>query len=198
MGERVRECMHASKGRQMGSEATIRLLGDFALTQHGRPVLGLDSARLQALVAYLVLHRGAPQLRYHLAFLFWPDSDEGQARTNLRNLLHRLRRAWPEADRHLAIGTKSIAWRPDAELSVDVADFEQHLAAATASADPVDKVSSLQQAIGVYRGDLLPSCYDEWIEPLRTRLRQGYVHALEQHAQLLQAAGDVRGAIGVQ
>src|SRR5260370_1310896 len=42
--------------------------------------------RLQSLLAYLVLHRTAPQARSHLAFLLWPDSSEAQAHSNLRQL----------------------------------------------------------------------------------------------------------------
>ena len=62
----------------------------------------VSHARLQELLAYLLLHGNAPVSRQQLAFVFWPDSSEGQARTNLRNLWHRLRRTLPEADRLLA------------------------------------------------------------------------------------------------
>ena len=48
----------------------------------------LGSARAESLLAYLLLHREAPQPRQRLAFLLWPDSSEPQARTNLRHLLH--------------------------------------------------------------------------------------------------------------
>ena len=48
----------------------IRLLGDFSLVYADRQVAGLNSMRLQSLLAYLVLHHDAPQQRQHLAFLF--------------------------------------------------------------------------------------------------------------------------------
>jgi len=69
----------------------IQLLGDFTLTFAGVPVTAVNTARLKSLLVYLVLHRDAPQPRHHLAFLFWPDTSEAQALTNLRNLLHKLR-----------------------------------------------------------------------------------------------------------
>ena len=47
--------------------------------------------RLQSLLAYLVMHRDSPQARQHLAFLFWPDASEAQARANLRKALYELR-----------------------------------------------------------------------------------------------------------
>ena len=72
---------------------TIHLLGSFRLTAVDQGAIGLDQARLQELLAYLLLHRGQRPPRQRLAFLFWPDSSEKQALTNLRNLWYRLRRA---------------------------------------------------------------------------------------------------------
>jgi hypothetical protein len=43
-------------------------------------------------LTYLVLHRDAPQPRYYLAFLFWPDSPQAQARAKPRKLFHQLQR----------------------------------------------------------------------------------------------------------
>ena len=54
----------------------IRLLGPLDL-RHGETSLpALESARAESLLAYLLLHREAPQPRQHLAFLLWPDSSE--------------------------------------------------------------------------------------------------------------------------
>ena len=174
----------------------IRLLGDFAFLRDGFPVTGLDSPRLQALLAYLLLHRHAPQLRQHLAFLFWMDSDEAQARTNLRNLLHRLRQAWPETDHYLAIETKSIRWRPDAHFTLDVADFEVHLQRAYAVVGTSDEhIAHLQKAINLYHSDLLPACYADWIRPERERLRQAFLQALEELSNRLRDQGNYQAAI---
>ncbi len=108
----------------------VQLLGDFRLMYGDMPVAGINQTRLQSLLAYLVLHRGAPQARHHLAFLFWPDSTEAQARTNLRKALLRLRRALPDADRFWLVGGTTLQWRPDAPFWLDVADFEDTLAQA--------------------------------------------------------------------
>src|SRR5215467_12874226 len=76
----------------------IHLLGEFRLFCDEAPVSTVNTPRLQALLAYLLLQRDAPQPRHHLAFLFWPDTNEAQARTNLRQLLHGLKQTLPEAD----------------------------------------------------------------------------------------------------
>ena len=78
----------------------IQLLGDFRLSAGAAPLTTVAAPRLQALLAYLLLHHAAPQPRRQVAFLLWPDSGEPQALTNLRSLLLLLRRALPDADRY--------------------------------------------------------------------------------------------------
>ncbi len=73
----------------------LELLGTLRITFGDTPVASVNTARMQSLLAYLVLHADAPQSREHLAYLLWPESEESQARTNLRQALHHLRRALP-------------------------------------------------------------------------------------------------------
>jgi DNA-binding SARP family transcriptional activator len=89
----------------------IRLLGGFSVVYGDVPAMGNTPGRLHSLLAYLALHRDAPQQRQHLAFLFWPDSAEAQARNSLRQMLHLLRRALPDADRFLYASATSLRKR---------------------------------------------------------------------------------------
>ncbi len=166
----------------------IQLLGDFGLSYQGQPVQGFDKPRLQSLLAYLLWHRDAPQSRQHLAFLLWPDSSEAQARTNLRKLWHRLRQTLPDADRFLEADVQTIQWRLDAPVSVDALEFEQ-------AARQASSITAWQEAIALYRGDLLPNCYDDWLLAERERLRQLLSESLERLALLLEAKRDYRLAI---
>src|ERR687893_302463 len=86
---------------------SIRLFGALDLRYGDRLLSPLASARAETLLAYLVLHRDAAQARQHLAFLLWPDSSEAQARTNLRHLLHDLRRGRPDAHRFLPLSARA-------------------------------------------------------------------------------------------
>jgi len=131
----------------------IQLLGQFSVTDATEAVAGVSHARLLELLAYLLLHRNAPVSRQQLAFVFWPDSSEEQARTNLRNLWHRLRRTLPEADRLLATDELTVYWRGDASCWLDVAEFEHHLKQAAASTD--DEVRHLEQAAALYGCELV-------------------------------------------
>lgn len=173
----------------------IRLLGDFSLRYGDEPVAAINTPRLHSLLAYLVLHRDAPQLRQHLAFLFWPDSSEAQARNNLRQILHELRRALPAADRFVHADTRTVTWRPEATFQLDVAEFERALALADATERAEGQRAALELAARLYRADLLPNCYDEWIVPERERLRQQHRRALLWLIDMLEAQHDYAAAI---
>jgi DNA-binding SARP family transcriptional activator len=138
----------------------VRLFGALSVDVDGVPLAPLDSARAESLLAHLLLHRGAPQPRQRLAFLLWPDSTEPQARTNLRHVLHHLRHALP--DDLLEITPRTLGWRADAPCWVDVAAFEEALARVGREGDDAD-LAALREAAAVYRGDLLPGNYDEWV-----------------------------------
>ena len=176
----------------------VRLLGGFSLIYAHRQVTSLNSIRLQALITFLVLHSDVPQQRHHLAFLFWPDAAEAQARSNLRQLLHQLRQALPDAPHFLSADKHTVHWHPSMPYQFDVASFEQALdqaATATRQHDQSAIRAALEQADHLYQGELLPGCYDEWILTERERLRQRHVQALEQLLRLLEAQGDTANAI---
>jgi predicted ATPase/DNA-binding SARP family transcriptional activator len=172
-----------------GAELQIHLLGNFHLVHDGQPVSGLDSSRLQSFLTYLILHRGTPLQRQQLAFTFWPDSSESQARTNTRNTLFKLREAFPEVDNYLEISNQILMWNPESPLELDL-DVFQKAADRTditgAGKDPNAHLQALTAAVEAYPGDLLPSCYEDWIMPQRERLRQRYLRLLEELAETLE------------
>jgi DNA-binding SARP family transcriptional activator len=176
----------------------IQLLGGFQLHDDDAPVMTGMPARPQALLAYLLIHRHAPQSRQHLAFLFWPDTSETQAHTNLRQLLHHLRRAWPASSDFLQIDAKTLQWKPNAAFALDIVAFEQALvrAAAAVHAAQVDVARTvLAEAVALYGGELLPGCYEEWLLSERERLRQSFLSALEQLVVLCERQRDYPAAI---
>src|SRR5690348_6078283 len=91
----------------------IQLLGDFSFIYDDQQVTNLNTMRLQSLFAYLVLHRDVPQHRQHLAFLFWPEATEAQARNNLRQLLHQLRQVLPAVEQFLHVDASMLYWNLD-------------------------------------------------------------------------------------
>jgi len=173
----------------------IELLGGFRLFHGAEPLTTVDTPRLQSLLAYLLLHREGTPSRHRLAFLFWPDSPEDQALTNLRNLLYRLRHTLPEADRFLHVDRRTLSWRDSAPFELDVAEFEDALSRAEDAGTAAEERSALERAITLYRGDLLPGLYEDWVAPERRRLREAFQRALERLTRLLEDQHAYRAAI---
>ncbi len=153
----------------------VRLLGTVEVILDGRRLRAFHSLRLQRFLALIALRR-APQHRSRLAFELWPDSGEGQARTNLRKLLHEVRRSLPDVDAFIDMQDEAVRLLPSAPVEVDVRRFREAIA-----------VGDLERAVRLYSGDLLPACYDDWILDERAKLRA------EAHAVLLRLAEEAAG-----
>lgn len=111
------------------------------------------------------------------------DEPEAKALANLRQYLHRLKRDLLPVVKQPWLTTTSrfVAWQDDAHLRFDVADFE------TATAHPVDT----RRAVDLYRGDLMQSFDEPWVEPVRARLRERLAavgHAALETNEELQAS----------
>lgn len=176
----------------------IDLFGTFRVVYKDAPVTDLDSPRLQELLAWLLLNRDSPQPRQYIAFQFWPDSSEKQALTNLRQVLHYLRKALPEADRYIKVDYKTLQWNREASWILDVEEFEHHLEAAD-EAHISDNITAFEkeliEAETLYKGPLLENCYRKWIDPERERLQTEYIGVLERLVELLEEKRDYPSAI---
>ena len=162
-----------------GPVLRVRLLGGLDLRRGDRPLAPPEPPRARALLAMLALRGGSPQPRGPVAFRLWPDSSEPQARTNLRHVLHDLRRERPDLAALVAVTPRALAWRPDGPWSLDVAEFEAALdRAGRAGVDPGLALGALAEAVSLYAGDLLEGWDDEWLEEERRRLRDRHLDAL--------------------
>ena len=173
----------------------IQLLGGFQLLWQGEPIKAFANTRLQRLLAYLILNQDTPQPRHTLAHLFWPDSSDSQARTNLRNALHLLRTHLPQVEEYLRSDKNSVKWRSNAPAHVDVLAFDAHLQSGLAATAVDAAQHAYTTAIAYYAGELLPDCYEEWILPLRETWQSRYEQALQLLAQLLERQRDYPAAI---
>lgn len=157
---------------------SIVLLGGFQMRYRNEVLKTINTNRLQSLLAYLALHKDSAISRQSLAFLFWPDTSEAQARANLRNLLHKLRAALSDADNFVFIDQHVVQWQPDSPFTLDVDQFLSFASQSTS-------VPDLKQAIQIYAGDFLPDCYEDWAQTVRENLRQTYLNSLEKLLLLL-------------
>src|ERR1035441_396265 len=135
----------------------VSVLGEQVITDDGTSVR-IRSSRAVALVGFLVAHAGSPQARQRIAGLFWPDSTDGQALTNLRRELHQLRQVFGN-EPSLVVTSRDLRWRDTETCRVDMRVFDVERKAALAAAANDDGEGVLvhaARAIAQYRGDLLP------------------------------------------
>lgn len=140
----------------------LRLLGGFALTADGDPV---DvSPGSQRVLAFLALHDRAIARSYVSASL-WPETTDLKAAANLRSALWRLHEGGSDVisgSTHLALSDE--VWVDVRELSAAARHLRQR--GGTPSLDLVDRC----------RGELLPGCWDPWLDAERERLRLERIH----------------------
>ena len=89
---------------------------------------------------------------------------------------------------YLVADTLTVWLRPDAPIDLDVEDFE---AATGENATRQD----LERAARLYAGDLLPTCYDDWILPQRKALNERACAALTRLVDMLERAFEYTAAI---
>ncbi|HEV3091871.1 MAG TPA: AAA family ATPase [Candidatus Cybelea sp.] len=134
------------------------------------------------------MHRTAPISRDYLAFLFWPDEEEGSARGRLRSTISDLLRVLPAPGSDF-VGTNAeeVWWNSDVDLKLDIDAF-------TAAANDSTR---LDEAADLYRGDFLPELYDEWLYGFRERFKSIYLTVLTRLVSERRKRGDLTGAIAI-
>jgi DNA-binding SARP family transcriptional activator len=158
----------------------VKLLGGFEVLRDGKSVT-IPSRPAQSLFAYLVLNAGTSHRREKLAGILWADSTEESARDYLRHGLWRIRKAIEaapargKATPYLLANDISISFNAESPYSLDAETLE-NLVSARASAD------ELMRTLILYKGELLPGFYDDWVvlerEHLQSVFEQKVAHLL--------------------
>ena len=174
----------------------VSLLGEQAITEDGTSVQA-HSSRAIALVAFLAAHAGAPQSRQRIAGIFWPESTDAQALTNLRRELHNLRQILGR-DSSLVVTSRDLCWCDSDTCRVDLRVFTTARSAALAAdavGDDAGVLVHAAAAVECYKGDLLPGVYDEWLLEMRSGLDRQCADLCDLLAAAGARAGDMLGAV---
>jgi DNA-binding SARP family transcriptional activator len=178
----------------------ISLLGEQAIVDGATGAVRTRSSRTVALLTFLVLHAGVPQTRQRIAGLFWPDSTAAQALTNLRRELYHLRQLLADHEPCLAVTPTHLCWRDAGTCQVDLRTFDVEYRAALAAAAGGDNEATLTHAaaaIALYRGELLPGMYDDWLLESRAELEGQCVALCDLSCAAQARIGDLTGAVAV-
>ncbi|MEY9838617.1 AAA family ATPase [Streptacidiphilus sp. EB103A] len=175
----------------------VSLLGQQAITDVTTGTVRTRSSRSIALVAFLVTHAGSPQTRQRIAGLFWPESTDAQALTNLRRELHHLRHLLGD-EPALVVTPRDLCWCETRTCRVDVLVFDSERRAALAAAAAEDSEGVLVHAttaVAQYRGELLPGMYDDWLLGARSELERQCVDLCDLICATRARRGDLTGAV---
>jgi DNA-binding SARP family transcriptional activator len=178
----------------------VSLLGEQSITVGGDGAgPRTRSSRSVALVAFLVVHAGSPQPRQRIAGLFWPESTDAQALTNLRRELHQLRQVLGD-EPSLVVTPVDLSWRDTESCRVDLRVFSVEREAALMAAAAGDDEGVLAHAAGAiaeYRGDLLPGGYEDWLLDARSEIERQCVGLCDLLGETRARGGDLAGAVDV-
>jgi DNA-binding SARP family transcriptional activator len=158
----------------------MRLLGRVSIEQDGQPPTDLPAKALE-LLSFLLLHRDRAHSREELAALLWRDAGAALARKYLRQTLWQLQSAL--AAELLLLRSGWVRIDPDADWWLDVDAFER---AWEASRDVAGagltgmQAHELEEAVVLYRGDLIDGSYSDWCIYERQRLQLTYLAMLEK------------------
>lgn len=154
----------------------IRLFGSLELSRGARRLPPFPTRKARSVFCFLLLHAGRMHPRDVLTGTFWGDHGDAAARRQLSTELWRIRRvlaADPDAVA-LRVEEDAVGIQLHADVRLDTAAFERLLRpAAHRRAEELtpEQAGALEEAVEMYRGDLLQEVYDDWCVYERDRLR---------------------------
>ena len=170
------------------SRLSLSFLNTFQAILDSKPITQFRSNNNKGLLVYLALQSERSFPREVLATLFWPEESESNARNNLRQSLHQLRKVLGDLENpgeaYLLVTRQTVQFNADSDFNLDVNHFWQL----------VDR-GDLEAATAVYQGDLLPgfTCdslpFEDWLRHEREQLHQAALEAMSEVTQEHLQAG---------
>jgi DNA-binding SARP family transcriptional activator len=177
----------------------IQLFGSLLVTLDGKPVEGIASDKVRALLAYLVMSQDQPQRREKLAGLLWPEFPELSARTNLRNALANLRKVIGDqyaSPPFLHITRQTIQFNKKSDHWLDVVAFTSALAASQL------ELEALQEAVSLYQGEFLEGFFiadsipfEDWSQVKREHYQRQILDTHQRIIEMCELQGEYESGL---
>jgi len=181
----------------------FQFLGPPQLLLENEPI-NVNRRSIVAFLSYLAVNDSRQPKRVYsresLSALLWPDSDQVKAFTNLRHTLWEIQKTFgPD---WLVANRETIGLQQDANVSVDVHQFESLLAESRAQDDVSLRIPLLKECARLYRHHFLTGftlknapTFDEWslakADELRHKLAEALTFLVEDYFLL----GDANSAL---
>ena len=135
-----------------------------------------------------------PMTKEQIGSVFWPEIEEpSRLKMRFKNDIYRLRRA---------VGSDIILYENDlysfnrtSDYEYDVEAFGGLLFQSRLAKNPNVRIELLQKSVNLVHGPLLEDIYTIWVEPERERLKQVFLAALLELADLLKNTNQVYEAL---
>ena len=160
-------------------QLSIYLFGKFRVLVDEKPLPGIEAAKAQELLCYLLLYPDRPHHRERLASLLWAENSTEQAKKYLRKALWQLQQAFEPINQSLPlplllIEPEWVQFNPEVDVRLDVGALQKifHQVRGVPG-DELDLVTAqlIKNAAAIYQGDLLEGWYQDWCLFERERLQ---------------------------
>ena len=183
----------------------LSLLGPFQATIDGEPIPKSRSKKIEALLIYLAMEANMPHRRETLVGLLFPDLPDEIARTNLRQILTRLRRAIQNSTAvppFLLTTRETTQFNQESDSTIDVHSFNQLLQGCERHRPTVvkncpDCIANIEAASNLYRGPFLEGffiedglAFDDWVLLYRERYHQAAIAAFQTVTNYFEYRGE--------
>jgi len=181
----------------------VQLFGKCSIEKEDQILAGFDSGKSQELFCYLLLNRQQHHNRETLAGMLWDSNTTSQSKKYLRQALWQLQTILQE-DAHssqpplLLIEPEWMRVNPEAELWIDVAEFEQAYKKAHGLQGwqlDAETLQALEKAERLYTDDLLLGWYQDWALFERERLQNMFLSILDKLIVYCEAHGEYERGI---
>lgn len=168
------------------TDLRVCLFGKYAISVNDDEVVRCDAGKVYELLCYLLFYHDRHHPRESLAGLFWGDCPGVQAKKYLRQALWHIQSLFDATHTPIEMLATDSEWvriQPGIELWLDVRIFEaaySNIRGIAGQALNDQQVQLLRSAIGLYQGDLLEGCYQDWCIYERERLQNMYLSMLDK------------------
>jgi DNA-binding SARP family transcriptional activator len=183
------------------SPVRINFFGQLRVEYDEKSWRGPEGCKVRELFCYLMIHRATSHNRERLASLLWEECSAAQSKKYFRQALWQLQSA---CDQHLGtangrlllVNPEWIQVNPEIELWVDTAVFEQNFCCLQAHKSLDEKSArALDEAVRLYKDDLLVGWYQDWCLYERERLQNMYLIMLDELAEYCEANRDYAAGV---
>jgi DNA-binding SARP family transcriptional activator len=172
------------------SSIKVSLFGKFNIVSSEKRECMIRARKVQELFVYLLMFRNHPQPRESLSEVLWADQPATASRKNLRQTLWHLQSALKKTKNssrlEVFIDDGWIHIRLPNDFWLDTAQLEQVFNAVNhkrARELSEEDFKTMQNAVGLYKGDLLEGWYQDWCIFERERFQMMHLMLLDKLVQ---------------